>query len=88
MSAAIQYVIGSGVRLVSSAEETAADVYGRLVSAGLERTDPAPPRHSFECTGDDKPAFLKLAHRFLGPEVSRVETFETGTIQLPTIGLA
>lgn len=87
MSAAIQYVMGPAVRLVSSAEETAADVYGRLVSAGLERTDPAPPRHAFECTGDDKPAFLKLAHRFLGPEVSHVETFETGTIQLPTIGI-
>lgn len=87
MSAAIQYVMGPDVRLVSSAEETAADVYGRLVSLGIERTDPAPPRHSFECTGDDKAAFLALAHRFLGPEVSRVETFETGSIQLPTIGL-
>ena len=82
MSAAIQYVMGPGVRLVSSAEETAADVYGRLVSLGIERTDPAPPRHAFECTGDDKPAFLKLAHRFLGPEVSHVETFETGTIPI------
>jgi glutamate racemase len=98
MSAAIQYVMGPDVRLVSSAEETAADVYGRLVSAGLERTDPSPPRHSFECTGDDKPAFLKLAHRFLGPEVSHVDTFEAlglsspqsgrveTSIQLPTIG--
>lgn len=87
MSAAIQYVMGPDVRLVSSAEETAADVYGRLVSAGLERTDPTPPRHAFECTGDDKSAFLQLAHRFLGPEVSHVETFETGSIQLPTIGI-
>jgi len=82
MSAAIQYVMGPSVRLVSSAEETAADVYGRLVSLGIERSDPAPPRHAFECTGDDKPAFLKLAHRFLGPEVSHVETFETGTIPI------
>ncbi len=82
MSAAIQYVMGPGVRLVSSAEETAADVYGRLVSLGIERSDPAPPRHAFECTGDDKPAFLRLAHRFLGPEVSHVETFETGTIPI------
>ncbi|MGV3712397.1 glutamate racemase [Pseudolysinimonas sp.] len=86
MSAAIQYVMGPEVRLVSSAEETAADVYGRLVSARLERTDPTPPRHAFEATGDDADAFRTLAHRFLGPEVSRVETFETGTI--PTIGLS
>jgi len=82
MSAAIQYVMGPGVRLVSSAEETAADVYGTLVSHGIQRTDPTPPRHQFECTGDDKPAFLALAHRFLGPEVSHVETFETGAIPI------
>ncbi len=82
MSAAIQYVMGPGVRLVSSAEETAADVYGRLVSAGIERTDPGPPRHAFECTGDDQPGFLRLAHRFLGPEVSHVETFETASIPI------
>lgn len=86
MSAAIQYVMGQGVRLMSSADETAADVYGRLVSAGLERTDPTPPRHAFECTGDDKPAFLKLAHRFLGPEVSHVETFETPGLSSPQNG--
>lgn len=82
MSAAIQYVMGPDVRLVSSAEETAADVYGTLVSLGLQRTDPTPPVHAFECTGDDRAAFLKLAHRFLGPEVSHVETFETGTIPI------
>ena len=77
------------MRLVSSAEETAADVYGTLVSHGIQRTDPTPPRHQFECTGDDKPAFLALAHRFLGPEVSHVETFETASIpqqSIPTIG--
>lgn len=84
LAAAIQYVVGPGVRLVSSADETAADVYRELVSRGIERTDPAPPRHSFAGTGDDEPAFLALAHRFLGPEVSRVESFETGTI--PQIG--
>ena len=90
MSAAIQYVMGPGVRLVSSAEETAADVYGRLVSLGIARSAEAAPVHHFECTGDDKPAFLSLAHRFLGPEVSRVETFETASIptqrSIPTIG--
>ena len=37
MSAAIQYVMGPEVRLVSSADETAADVYRMLVSHGLER---------------------------------------------------
>ena len=80
MSAAIQYVIGQDVRLVSSAEETAADVYRTLVSHGLERRATTPPRHRFESTGDDESAFRALAHRFLGPEVRHVEAFPTGAI--------
>lgn len=83
MSAAIQYVMGPGVRLVSSAEETAADVYRTLVSHGLERTATTPPRHRFESTGDDERAFRSLAARFLGPEVRHVENFPTGAIHLP-----
>ncbi|MEO8527843.1 MAG: glutamate racemase [Pseudolysinimonas sp.] len=82
MSAAIQYVMGSEVRLVSSAEETAADVYRTLVSHGIQRTALTPPHHLFECTGEDRDAFQALAARFLGPEVHRVETFETGTIPI------
>src|SRR4051812_386681 len=53
MSAAIQYVIGPDVRLVSSADETAADVYRMLVSHDLERRVPEAPVHRFESTGDD-----------------------------------
>lgn len=85
MSAAIQYVIGPDVRLVSSADETAADVYRTLVSHGLERTSAEPPRHRFESTGDDEAAFRSLAHRFLGPEVRHVEAFPTGQISLADI---
>jgi glutamate racemase len=81
MSAAIQYVIGPDVRLVSSAEETAADVYRTLVSHGLERTAGTPPEHRFESTGDDERAFRALAQRFLGPEVRHVEAFPTGPIE-------
>jgi len=80
LSAAIQYVMGPEVVLVSSAAETAADVYRVLVSRGLERVGGAAPRHEFECTGADRAGFRDLAARFLGPEVTRVETFETGTI--------
>ncbi len=83
MSAAIQYVMGPDVTLVSSAEETAFDVYRTLVAHGLERTDPEPPAHEFEATGDDGDAFKHLASRFLGPEIVRVENFDTGAIQLP-----
>ncbi|MDO7881391.1 glutamate racemase [Antiquaquibacter soli] len=83
MSAAIQYVIGEDVTLVSSAEETAFDVYRTLVRHGLERTAPDAPRYEFEATGPDKESFMRLATRFLGPEVVRVETFDTGAISLP-----
>ncbi len=83
LTGAIQYVMGPEVALVSSAEETAKDVYRTLVQHGIERTDPSPARYTFEATGPDERAFLALAGRFLGPEVTRVETFETGAIALP-----
>ncbi len=85
MSAAIQYVMGPGVRLVSSADETAADVYRTLVSHGIERAATTPPVHRFESTGDDERAFRTLAARFLGPEVRHVENFPTGAITVPGI---
>lgn len=83
MAAAIQYVVGREVTLVSSAEETAFDVYRTLVRHGMLRTEPTAPVHEFEATGTDNEHFMRLAHRFLGPEVTRVETFETGVITLP-----
>lgn len=83
MSAAIQYVMGPDVALVSSAEETAYDVYQTLVKHDLERTNPSRPTYTFEATGPDKDAFKHLATRFLGPEVNTVENFETGAIHLP-----
>lgn len=82
LAAAIQYVIGEEVTLVSSAEETAYDVYRMLVKHGLERTAPGAPRHRFEATGDSTDAFLSLATRFLGPEVTNVDLVETGTIPI------
>jgi glutamate racemase len=86
MSAAIQYVMGSDVTLVSSAEETAYDVYRTLVSHDLLRQDRTPPAYTFEATGDSKSEFTSLARRFLGPEVTSVELVETGTIHLPFPG--
>jgi len=84
MSAAIQFIMGPDVRLVSSAEETAADVYRTLVSHGIERTAQTPPTHRFESTGDDEITFRSLAARFLGPEVRHVEALPTGSI--PVVG--
>jgi glutamate racemase len=69
----ISLVVGDGVTLVSSAEETAKDVYRVLVREDLDR-DPeaAPPVHRFLATGDPEP-FARLGRRFLGPEVGLAE---------------
>ncbi len=79
MSAAIQVVMGSEVTLVSSAEETAFDVFDILVKHGLLRESSTAPSYRFEATGGSKTEFLTLARRFLGPEVSTVQLVETGT---------
>ena len=67
------YVMGNEVSLVSSAEETAKDLYRVLVENSLLRKVSATPAtHKFLATGD-APAFETLARRFLGPEVGQVE---------------
>ena len=82
LAGAIQYVMGEDVTLVSSAEETAFDVYRTLVKHGIERTAIAPPTYTFEATGESQEDFLHLAARFLGPEVRSVDLVQTGTIPL------
>ncbi len=73
LTGVISYVMGDGVTLVSSAEETAKDLYRTLVENNLLRPQQSePPTHKFLATGDAK-AFESLARRFLGPEVTRVE---------------
>ena len=72
LTGALSLVMGDGVTLVSSAEETAKDLYKVLVDNDLLRTDSATPTLSFRATGDAA-SFEKLARRFLGPEVSKVE---------------
>ncbi|MGC5168555.1 glutamate racemase [Luteimicrobium sp. DT211] len=73
LTGAISYVMGEEVSLVSSAEETARDVYRTLVAHGLERSPLAgPPEHRFVSTGGAE-RFEQLARRFLGPEVRAVE---------------
>ncbi|MFI2104952.1 glutamate racemase [Isoptericola sp. NPDC019693] len=73
LAGAVSYVMGEDVTLVSSAEETAKDVFRNLVQHGLERSpDAPPPVHRFLATGEPEP-FERLARRFLGPEVTLVE---------------
>jgi glutamate racemase len=70
----LSVVMGDSVTLVSSAEETAKDVYRVLTEADLLRSDDAPPpQHVFAATGPVEP-FQRLSHRFLGPEVGVIAT--------------
>lgn len=72
LTGVISYVMGDGVTLVSSAEETAKDVYRTLVQHDLIRDPSLPaPVHQFLATGDPSP-FETLGRRFLGPEVGSV----------------
>jgi glutamate racemase len=73
LTGVLSVVMGDGVTLVSSAEETAKDVYRTLLAHDLLRPDDAPPpRHVFRATGAAEP-FQRLGRRFLGPEITRVE---------------
>jgi glutamate racemase len=74
LTGVISYVVGEQVSLVSSAEETAKDVYRELARRDAFRSDALPPpRHLFLATGDPAP-FERLGRRFLGPEVSEVSS--------------
>ncbi|WP_432513733.1 glutamate racemase [Kineococcus sp. SYSU DK001] len=73
LMAVLRSVVGDDVTLVSSAEETAFDVYRELAARELLRPDDLPlpagrPRHRFTSTGDAR-AFRSLARRFLGPQL-------------------
>ena len=72
LTGALGYVMGENVTLVSSAEETAKDVYRTLVAHNLLRADKRKSTLRFQATGDAE-SFAKLARRFLGPEVQSVE---------------
>lgn len=73
LTGVLSYVMGEGVTLVSSAEETAKDVYRTLVANGLARDAWLPaPSNQFFATGDPK-SFEQLGRRFLGPEIGTVK---------------
>ena len=74
LSGVIQWVMGDDVVLVSSAEETAKDVYKALAAHELLR-DPSlgEPNHRFLATGDPH-SFATMGRRFLGPEVRDVHS--------------
>ncbi|RJL24554.1 glutamate racemase [Bailinhaonella thermotolerans] len=78
LTGAISYVVGDSVTLVSSAEETAKDVYRILHDRGMARdSTPEPPAHRFLATGDTT-LFATLGRRFLGPEIQAVQLAPVG----------
>lgn len=82
---AISYVMGENVRLVSSDNETAKDVYRELVTGELDRIEQSAPTYRYEETGSDSAEFMRLSRLFLGPQVEAVDYTPTGVINLPPL---
>ncbi len=79
LTGVLSYVMGDQVTLVSSAEETAKDVYRTLVQEGLERDPSLPaPKHRFLTTGQPE-EFARIGRRFLGPELESVHQHAQAT---------
>lgn len=72
LTGVISYVMGNEVTLISSAEETAKDLYRVLAEQNLLREGDR-PTYKFISTGESV-RFAELARRFLGPEVTQVES--------------
>ncbi|MDA3022862.1 MAG: glutamate racemase [Actinomycetota bacterium] len=73
LTGVLSYLMGDEVTLVSSAEETAKDVYRTLVANQLVRDGGLPaPENQFFATGDPD-SFQHLGRRFLGPEIGTVK---------------
>jgi glutamate racemase len=73
-------LVGGGVTLVDSAEETATAVATILKAAGLDAPDDAVPEHRFAVT-DDAERFAAVGSRFLGSRLGRAEVVALGAGQ-------
>ena len=76
LTGVISYVMGDNVTLVSSAEESAKDVYRILAQTGLMR-GAGEPTYTFLTTGDPE-EFETIGRRFLGPELAGAKQFVGG----------
>lgn len=83
LTGVISLVMGEDVTLVSSAEESAKDLYKVLVEQNLLRDSGAAPEHQFLATGDPD-SFRTLAQRFLGPVVQTVDHADHIAARYPT----
>ncbi len=74
---AIGEVVGRQLRLIDSAEETAAQTAATLHEQGLERHDDAEPVYRF-IASDVPEQFLRVGQRFLGKAIDNIETVTLG----------
>ena len=70
-------VVGREVRLIDSAEETAAETGAILRERGLEHGETDDARYRF-IASDAPEQFLRVGQRFLGAAIDRVETVTLG----------
>jgi glutamate racemase len=70
-------VMGPGVTLIDSAEETANAVRREIAQRGLEAPAAQDPTHTF-VVSDDEPHFRKVGARFLGERLRHVEVVPLG----------
>ena len=70
-------VLGDSVRLIDSAEETAAAAQRELEASGLLADGTRPPTHTFVIS-DDEPHFRSVGARFLGERLQQVEVVPLG----------
>jgi len=69
---AIHHVMGDGVLLLSSADETAKEVYEALTAGGLLADGRTPAEHRFESSGDPD-NFARLLTLFMAPRFHQTE---------------
>ncbi len=70
-------VMGAGVRLIDSAEETAGSVAETVVAEGLDAPRGDPVYHRF-VVSDDEPRFRQVGARFIGERLSAAEVVPLG----------
>jgi glutamate racemase len=70
-------ILGPDVRLIDSAEETAAETARVLAARGLTAPPDATPRYQFVCS-DEPSRFRELGERFLGRPINGVENHPFG----------
>ena len=70
-------LLGAGVGLIDSAEETAAELGRELAQRGIAAPEGSVARHRF-LASDAPEQMLRLSQRFLGTAIERVETLDLG----------